>query len=80
MNADHLEKGYVACNPAEIDRLETHAQGRLNGRVRDFRLVLRGNGLILKGRAPTYYAKQLAQHVIMEATGLPIVANEIQVC
>jgi hypothetical protein len=34
---------------------------------------------ILQGRALRYYAKQLAQHSVMTATTLPIVANEIEV-
>jgi len=34
----------------------------------------------LRGRAKTYYAKQLAQHAVMEATDLPVLANEIEVC
>ena len=63
----------------EMEQLETHVQSRLNGRVRDFRLVVRGCGLVLTGRARTYYAKQLAQHAVMEATALPILANEIEV-
>jgi len=36
-------------------------------------------GLVLRGRAQTYYAKQLAQHAVVEAAGLPILANEIEV-
>jgi hypothetical protein len=64
---------------AEIGQLETHVQSRLNGRVRHLRLAARGCGLILTGRARTYYAKQLAQHAVMEATSLPILANEIEV-
>ena len=63
----------------EMEHLETHVQSRLNGRVRHFRLEVRGSGLILTGHAHTYYAKQLAQHAVMEATALPIVANEIDV-
>ena len=61
------------------EQLETHVQSRLNGRVRHFRLVDHGSGLVLRGHARTYYAKQLAQHEVMEATALPILANEIQV-
>jgi hypothetical protein len=64
---------------SEIDQLESHVQSRLNGRVRYLRLVVRGCGLILTGQARTYYAKQLAQHAVMEATALPILANEIDV-
>jgi hypothetical protein len=64
----------------EMDLLEAHLQSRLSGRVRDFRLSVRGKGLILTGYAHTYYAKQLAQQAFLEATALPILANEIQVC
>jgi hypothetical protein len=62
-----------------MQQLETHVQSRLNGRVRHFRLAVRGGGLILTGHARTYYAKQFAQHAVMEATALPIRANEIEV-
>jgi hypothetical protein len=72
----------VAARPstAEMGRLEAHMQSRLIGRVRDLRLLVRGQGLVLQGHAHTYYAKQLAQQVVLEATALPILANEIQVC
>jgi hypothetical protein len=63
-------------SPAE---LEAHVQCRLSGRVRDLHVVLRDHGLILQGHALTYYAKQLAQHAVMEASDLPILANEIEV-
>lgn len=59
--------------------LEAHIQCRLSGQVRDFRLVVADEGVILRGHANTYYAKQLAQHAVMEATVLPILANEIEV-
>jgi len=64
----------------EIGRLEEYVECQLSGRLRDFHVRLADNGgLVLCGRAPTYYAKQLAQHVVMRATDLPIVANDIQV-
>jgi hypothetical protein len=59
--------------------LEARIQCRLGGQIREFRLVVVENGLILRGRAHTYYAKQLAQHAVMEAVGLRIVTNEIEV-
>jgi hypothetical protein len=37
------------------------------------------DGLVLRGRAHTYDAKQLAQHAAMESTTLPILENEIVV-
>jgi hypothetical protein len=59
--------------------LEARVQCRLGGRIRGFRLVVVQGGLFLRGRAHTYYAKQLAQHAVMEATEMRIVANEIEV-
>jgi hypothetical protein len=47
--------------------------------VHDLRLVIRDGGLVLRGHAHTYHAKQLAQHAVMGATKLPIRANEIEV-
>jgi hypothetical protein len=64
---------------AEIGQLEARVQARLMGRVRDLRLSWREGGLVLQGQAPTYYAKQLAQHAVLEVTAFPIAANEIQV-
>jgi hypothetical protein len=63
--------------PAE--HLEALIQRRLGGRVRNFRVEVRSNGLILQGWAPTYHAKQLAQHAAMEIAGQPILANDIEV-
>jgi hypothetical protein len=51
----------------------------LRGRVWHLQLLFCDGGLILRGRASTYYAKQLAQHAIMQATDLPVRANEIEV-
>lgn len=65
---------------AHLERLEMLVQRRLGSRVRDFRIVLRPDGVILQGRATTYHAKQIAQHAVMEITNLSIVANDIDVC
>jgi osmotically-inducible protein OsmY len=62
-----------------VAELEVHVQCRLGGRLRDFRVVVTDRGAILRGHAHTYYAKQLAQHAVMEVSRLPIVANEIEV-
>lgn len=60
-------------------RLTAILKERLVGRVLDLLVVVRDKGVVLQGRADTFYAKQLAQHVVMEATTLPILANEIKV-
>jgi osmotically-inducible protein OsmY len=62
-----------------VDKLETHVQCWLGGRVRDFRVLSKKGGLLLQGQSQTYHAKQLAQQRVMEMTALPIVANEIVV-
>jgi hypothetical protein len=63
----------------DIARLEDHIENRLSGRVHDFHLHLCDDGLVISGRVPTYYAKQLAQHLVMQASALPIRANDIVV-
>ena len=59
--------------------LESRVLRRLSGRVREFQLLVTDSGLVLRGRCRTYYVKQIAQHMVMEASALPIVANEIEV-
>jgi hypothetical protein len=61
----------------DVMRLEARVQHHLGGRVCNLRLVVRYNGVVLQGCVRTYYAKQLAQQAVMEASGLPILANEI---
>ena len=64
---------------AEVEQLEARVHQRLGGRVRELHVELRDEGVILQGRASTYYAKQLAQHGVMEMNGLRILANDIEV-
>ena len=64
---------------SEEERLESMLLRRLGNRVRDLRVILLADGLILQGRTATYHAKQIAQHAAMEIADLPILANEIVV-
>jgi hypothetical protein len=68
--------------PADTESLASLVRQRLVGRahVYDRRLVVLDQGVVLEGRATCYYAKQVAQHVAMAVTGLPFVANRIEVC
>ena len=61
------------------DHWETILQRRLGSRIRNLRVVVRDDGIVLQGYAPTYHAKQIAQHAAMELVDLPIVANDIEV-
>ena len=80
MNSEIMAVNVGFIQQDEIERLEMSVQLRLNGQVRDFRLLVHPDGLILQGSALTFHAKQLAQHAIMKAIQLPILANHIEVC
>ena len=74
------EQPVATCDSHDsVRQIEQLVLRRLNGRVRSLKLTVRDNGLVLRGHARTYYAKQLAQHAVMELTQLPIRANEIEV-
>jgi hypothetical protein len=64
---------------ATLPCLEAQLQARLGGQVRGLRLELQEGRVVLHGQCRTYYAKQLAQHAVMDATALPIAANAIEV-
>ena len=63
----------------DLSDLESQLRIRLNGRIRQLRLIWRDNGLVLRGQSQTYYAKQLAQVELMNNFHISIRANEIDV-
>lgn len=63
----------------KVDKLEQYVRSQLAGRVRDLRLLLRDNGLVMQGLSHSYHAKRLAQHFVVEGTHLPLLANDIKV-
>jgi hypothetical protein len=65
--------------PDQPSEVENRVRRRLSGRVLGFRVVFQDDGVVLRGASRTYYAKQLAQHAVMDATDRPIVANLIEV-
>jgi hypothetical protein len=62
-----------------MEQVEAHLRKRLGGNVRELRVFLHGGAVTLRGEASSYYAKQVAQHVIMKEMKLRVQANEIQV-
>ncbi|MBY0524374.1 MAG: hypothetical protein K2R98_13290 [Gemmataceae bacterium] len=46
--------------------LERHVQQRTGGRIRDLTIQLEAERVTLRGRADTFYIKQLAQHSIRD--------------
>ena len=79
MECPTLEDTRPVSEANHLDEITEHVQCVLSGRLRHFRLDWSEDGLVLRGHALTYYAKQLAQHAVMTATSLPIHANEIEV-
>ena len=71
------------CSPAAgdalLEELEVHVQCLLGTRILDFQIIATAGGLVLRGNSNTWYAKQLAQQAVMEATRVRILANEIEV-
>ena len=62
-----------------LENLENQVLSRLGRRIRGFRVQLLNGGLMLTGTTTTYYAKQMAQHYVMEMTNLRILSNAIEV-
>lgn len=62
-----------------VSQLERQIRKRLRGRLPQLELLAYEEGLVLIGRARSYYEKQLAQQAVMEATSLRLLANEIKV-
>lgn len=74
----------TSCGVLTADRdppsvLEGRVGTVLGRRVRELHIGIRDSGLVLHGRADSYHAKQLAQHAATAATGLPVIANRIEV-
>jgi hypothetical protein len=78
MNATLREVEMHTDDP-ELQRLEILVCQRVSRRVRALKLGFDGGGIVLRGWAPSFYIKQMAQQAVMEATDLPIRANEIEV-
>ena len=62
-----------------VQRVIVRLQSRLGNQLRDFQMSAREDGLVLRGNVRTYYGKQMAQEVVMEVSGLSILANDIEV-
>ena len=61
------------------DRVERTVRCRTGGRIRDLRVELRGDDVVLCGTTSTYYAKQLATHAALEEIAGAGLTNAIEV-
>lgn len=64
-------------SPELARAIERSIQTRTHGRMRDLSVELAGQEIVLKGRAPSYYTKQLAQHGAMDAVSGGRIINQI---
>jgi hypothetical protein len=79
MKRQRTEPGIDLTNPDGVVELEWKIRHQLGGRIRELKIEISTEGLVLRGCARSFYAKQLAQHAVMDETELPIVANFIDV-
>jgi len=61
------------------DRVERTVRCRTGGRIRDLRVQLFGEDVVLSGVTSTYYAKQLATHAALDELGGGQLTNSIEV-
>ena len=73
----------AAESPDEVDqavlRLEKIVQCRTGSRLRDLHVEVRGDEVVLTGRAASYYAKQLATHAALPEVAPRKLTNAIDV-
>ena len=62
-----------------VEKLEHFVHTETCGRVRDLRVTVCGNEIVLSGTAPSYYLKQLATHAVLGAVEGVTLENRIQV-
>jgi hypothetical protein len=66
---------------AELARhIERYVRWRTAGMVRDLRVEVVGEQVVLSGRTSTYHAKQLATHGAQDAVPDVQLVNDIEVC
>lgn len=63
----------------DVEAIERLVRSRTGGMIRGLRVEIGKDGVILSGRAPTYYAKQLATHAALDAAHDLSLTNDIQV-
>ncbi|SFJ08325.1 hypothetical protein [Planctomicrobium piriforme] len=59
--------------------LEQQISHLTSGRIRDLRVQAVGEGILLSGRTSTYYVKQLATQIALDAHNPELLHNSIEV-
>jgi hypothetical protein len=61
------------------ERIKANVRDRVHGLVSNFQVEIQDQGMVLQGRTHSYYAKQLVQHAALQAAGMPLLANRVEV-
>ena len=62
-----------------LHRLATEVRNRHRDCLRELQIEIAEGGIVLYGRAITFYGKQIAFHEVRRLSSLTVVANRIQV-
>jgi hypothetical protein len=62
-----------------VQELEGLLRQQLRSQVREVRVVVREGQVVVQGIAVSYYAKQLAQHLVLVTLGKLAFVNELEV-
>ena len=69
----------TAIDETLVARIERIVRCRTGGRIRDLRVDLFDDQVIISGLASTYYAKQLATHAALDEIPGRVLTNAIEV-
>jgi hypothetical protein len=69
----------LSADQSLVCRLERLVHGRTGSRIRDLRVEVVGDAVVLTGRAASYYAKQLATHAALAEIAPRVLTNSIDV-
>jgi hypothetical protein len=65
--------------PTNLEKVQEQLRQRLRGQLREVRVFAHEGHVQLEGVAVSYYAKQLAQHLVLRELGQPRLVNRIAV-
>jgi len=74
------QSNLVSTNRSEhLEELETIVTTRLAGHVSQFQLIESVEGVTLRGSCKSFYAKQMAQELLMQIGNFQVLVNELEV-
>jgi hypothetical protein len=69
----------TSCPPKVLSELEHYILVRTGWRVRDLSVEVRGERVVLRGRATTHFTRRLAQHAVQDVLPQLRLENALEV-